>query len=119
MSPSTATPQGGLCFSRLAEQSPLTGDEPKSLVEVSSEYTPIVLPSRRCSLDTNADDLATTLDASEARDIEIGARGESALRYREIGARSTETTHRGEGEPPQSRDLKYSTEDDQTKKSMY
>ena len=35
---------------------------------------------------------------------EIGARGESALKYREIGARRTESTHRGENEPPQSRD---------------
>ena len=58
MSPSTATLQ----FGRLAEQSPLTGYEPKSLVEVSSERTPIILFSRRGSLDTNVDDLAITLD---------------------------------------------------------
>ena len=44
--PSTATLQGGLCFGRLAEQSPLTGYEPKSFIEVSNEHTPINLPSR-------------------------------------------------------------------------
>ena len=37
----------------------------RSLIEVSSEHTPINLPSRRSSLDTNIDDLATTVDASE------------------------------------------------------
>ena len=41
---------------------------PKSLIEVSSEHTPIILPSRRGSLDTNVGDLATTLDASEVYD---------------------------------------------------
>ena len=68
MCPSTATPQVGLSFGRLAEQSPPTGYEPKSLIEVSSERTPIVLSSRWCSLDTNADDLATSVDASEVCD---------------------------------------------------
>ena len=54
-SPSTATLQRGLRFSRLAEQSPLS----KSLIEVSSGHTPINLPSKWSSLDTNLDDLAT------------------------------------------------------------
>ena len=67
-SPSTATLQGRLCFGRLAEQFPLTGYEPKSLIEASSEYTPIDLPSRKGSPDTNLDDLATTVDASETHD---------------------------------------------------
>ena len=72
-SSTTAPPQGGLLFGRLAEQSPLTGCEPKSLIEVSSEHTPINLPSRKGSLDTNLDDLATTVDASEMIDtIEVG-----------------------------------------------
>ena len=65
MNPPTVTVQGGLCFGRLAEQSPLTSYEPKSLIEVTREHTPIILPERRGSLDTNVDDLATTLDASE------------------------------------------------------
>ena len=59
MSPSAATLQGGLWFGRLAEQSPLTGYEPKALIEVSSEHTPVISLSRRGSLDTNVDDLAT------------------------------------------------------------
>ena len=75
MSPSTATLQGGLCFGRLAEQSAFTGYGPKSLLEVSSEHTPIVLPSRRGSLDTNVDDIATTVDASEVCDTtDVGRR---------------------------------------------
>ena len=36
-----ATPQGGILFGHLAEQSPLTGCEAKSLNEISSEHTPI------------------------------------------------------------------------------
>ena len=53
---------------RLAEQFPLTGCEPKSLIEVSSEHTPITIPSRRGSLLT----IATTLDASEVCDNRRG-----------------------------------------------
>ena len=55
-----ATPQGGLFCGRLAEQSPPTGCEPKSLIEVSSEHTPINLPSRKDSFDTDLNDLAPT-----------------------------------------------------------
>ena len=88
MSPSTAPLQGGLCFGRLAEQSPLTGYEPKSLIEVSSEHTPIILPSRRGSLDTNIDDLATTLDAPEVYHTTDVGRLTSPLfsRVREVSA---------------------------------
>ena len=39
MSSNPAAPQGDLLFGRLVEQSPLTGYEPKSLIEVSSEQT--------------------------------------------------------------------------------
>ena len=63
-----ATPQEGLLFCRLTEQSPLTACEPKSLIEVSSEYTPISYPSRKNSLDTDFNDLATTVAASERID---------------------------------------------------
>ena len=46
---------------------------PKSLIEVSSEHNPINLPSRTASPDTNLDDLATTVDASEMLDTtEVG-----------------------------------------------
>ena len=57
--------QGGLSCGRLAERTLLTGCELKSLIEVSSEHTPIILLSRRGSLDRKVDDLATTLDASQ------------------------------------------------------
>ena len=88
MSPSTATLQGGSCIGRLAEQSPLTGYEPKSLIDVSREHTPIILPSRRGSLDTNVDDLATTLDASEVCDTTDVGRLTSPLfsQEREVSA---------------------------------
>ena len=61
--------QGGLCFQRLAEQSPLAGYEPKSLVEVSSGHAPMNLLSRIGSLDPNLEDLASTADASEIHDV--------------------------------------------------
>ena len=67
-SPSTATLQGRSCTGRLAEQSSLTGYEPKSLIEVSSEHIATNLPSRKGSLDTNFDDLATAVDASDMID---------------------------------------------------
>ena len=44
---------------------PLANYESKSLIEVSSEHTPINRLSRKGSLNTNLDDLATTMDASE------------------------------------------------------
>ena len=50
-------------------RSPLTGYEPKSLIEVSSEHTRIDLPSRKGSLDTNLDDVATIVDVSQVHDI--------------------------------------------------
>ena len=67
--PMSATLQRVLCFGRLSEKSILlTVYEPKSLIEISSEHTPIDLPSRKGSLDTNLDDLATTVDASDVHD---------------------------------------------------
>ena len=85
MSPSTATLQGGSCIGRLAEQSPLTGHGPKSLIEVNREHTPTILPSRRGSLDTNVDDLATTLDAFEGCDTTDVGRLTSPLFSQEPG----------------------------------
>ena len=56
-----ATPQGGMLSGRLTEQSSLTGYDPKSLIQVSSERTPINLLSRR------------SFDASEITDTtEVG-----------------------------------------------
>ena len=57
-----------LLFGRLAEKSLLTGYELKSLIEVSSEHTPINLLSTKNSFDTDFDNLATTVAASEMHD---------------------------------------------------
>ena len=66
-----ATPSGSLFFGRVAEQSLLTGYETKSLIEVSSEHTPINFPSRKGSFNSN--DLTTTVAASGVTDtIEVG-----------------------------------------------
>ena len=51
------------CFGQFVEES-----TPKSLIEVSSEHTPIILHPRRGSFDTKLDDPATTVDASEVYD---------------------------------------------------
>ena len=59
---STETP----LFGRFVAQSPLTGHEPDAAIEVSSEATLVVLPSRRCSIESTCDDLATAVDSSEA-----------------------------------------------------
>ena len=110
MSTSTTSPPTGWLFGRLAEQSPLTGHEPDALNEVSSEAIPIVLPSRRCSLDTNADDLAVTLDGSEACDGSDTGRLTSPLssQEREVSAdpfvASFSHSHSSMGKPRSSRD---------------
>ena len=67
---------------------PLARYESKSLIEVGSEYISIILPSRRDSLDTNVDDLATTLDASEFCDTRDVGRLTSLLfsQEREVSA---------------------------------
>ena len=95
MSPSTATLQGELCFGRLAEQSTLTGDQPKSLIEVSSEHTPIDLPSGRGSLDTNSDDFANTLDVFGVYDTTDVGRLSSSLisQEREVSAIPFSVSH--------------------------
>ena len=64
--PATSTSQTELLFGRCAEQSPITGYEPSALVEVSStEAPPMKLPSRKGSLGSTCDDLATPPAASE------------------------------------------------------
>ena len=42
-----ADPRNGSWFGRMAEQSSLTGSEPKDLIKISSEHTPINFPSER------------------------------------------------------------------------
>ena len=48
---------GGSWCVRMAEQSPLTGYEPNSLIEVTSEHTLIHFPSRQDSFSTDIDDV--------------------------------------------------------------
>ena len=52
----------------MAEQSPLTGCEPNSLIEISSEYTPINFLSRRNSFTTDLNDVPTAW-ASDVAEI--------------------------------------------------
>ena len=52
----------------LPNKSIFTGREPNAPIEVSSEATLIVLLSRKCTLESTCDDLATALDAIEAGD---------------------------------------------------
>ena len=58
-----------MVFGRMAAQSPLTGDEPNSLIEISKEYTPMNFPSRRNSFNTNLSSVPTTAAASDVADF--------------------------------------------------
>ena len=58
---------GGSWFGRVAEQSHLTGYEPNSLIESSSEHRPINFPSGKNSLNTDINDVTTTVAASDRR----------------------------------------------------
>ena len=64
-------------------------------IEVSSEHTPINSPSRKGSLDTNLDDLGSSVDASEILDTTDVGRLASPLfsQEREV---SSDTFKRGE-----------------------
>ena len=64
-----ADPRGGSRFGRMAEQSPLTGCEPDSLIEISSEYTPISFLPRRNSFNTDFNSVPTTSAASDVADF--------------------------------------------------
>ena len=62
-----------MLFGHLVESTPLTGYEPKTCIDVSSEHTPINCPSRRNSFNTDYNDLTTTVAASETTDAkEVG-----------------------------------------------
>ena len=59
----------GSWFGRTAEQSPLTGCEPSSLIDISSEYTPINFLSRKNSYGTDLNDVPTTAATSDVAGI--------------------------------------------------
>ena len=65
MGKTCADPRRGPLLGRMAEQSPLTGYEPKNLIEVSSEHTPLDFPSRKNSFSTDVNDLTATVAAPE------------------------------------------------------
>ena len=59
-----ADPRGGMLSGHMAEKTTFTGYEPNSLINVSSEHTPINFPFRSNSFNRE-DDLANTIAASE------------------------------------------------------
>ena len=67
-----ADPQSGSLFGRVAEQSPITGYEPKDLIEISSEYTPTYFPSRNNSFTTDTDDVPNVVVSDITETIEAG-----------------------------------------------
>ena len=60
-------PGGGGWFGRVAEQSPFTGYEPNSLIQISSAHTPINFACRRNSFSADCNDVPTVA-ASDATD---------------------------------------------------
>ena len=65
-----ADPRSGSLFGRMADQSPITGFEPKDLIEISSEYTPIHFPSRKNSFTADTDDVRTAIASDITETIE-------------------------------------------------
>ena len=65
-------PRSGAFCGRVAEQSPITGYEPKDLTEISSEYTPINFPSRKNSFTTDIDDVPIVVASDITETIEVG-----------------------------------------------
>ena len=63
-----ADPRSGSWFDRMAEQRFLLGFEPKDLIEISSEHTPIKFPSRKNSFSTDIDNVPTIVAASDITD---------------------------------------------------
>ena len=59
--PSNWTPSASPLLRCLADFPNNALYEPNGPIEVSSEATPIILLSRRCSLESTCDDLATTI----------------------------------------------------------
>ena len=54
----------------MAEQSPITDYEPKDLVEIFSEYTPINLVSKKNSFTTDINDVPTIVASDITETIE-------------------------------------------------
>ena len=68
-----ADPRSGSWFGRMPERSRLTGCEPNSLIEISSDHTPTNFPRRKNSFSTDINDVPTTVAPSDiAETIEAG-----------------------------------------------
>ena len=64
--------RSGSLFGRIDEQSPTAGYEPKDLIEISSEYTPINFPTWKSSSTTDIDDVHTIVASDITETIEAG-----------------------------------------------
>ena len=56
----------------MAEQSPITGYEPKDMVEISIEYTPTNFPTWKNSFTTDIDDVPSAVASDITETIEAG-----------------------------------------------
>ena len=65
-------PGGGGWFGRMAEQSPVTGYEPKNLIEISSQHTPINFPSWRNSFNFDFNDVPTIAASDDTDTLDAG-----------------------------------------------
>ena len=65
-------PSGGGCFGPVAEQSPLTGDEPNNLIQISSQHTPVNFPSRRNIFSADFNGVPTTAASDDTDTLDAG-----------------------------------------------
>ena len=85
---------GGAWFDRMAEQSPLTGYEPNSLIEISIAHTPIIFPSRRNNFRTDFHHDVPTIAASDGTDtLDAGVTSPLFTQEREVNPFS-DSVHR-------------------------
>ena len=77
-------PGGGGWFGRMAEQSPLTGYEPNSLIEISSAHTPIIFPSRRNSFHTDFNDVPAIAASDDTDTLDAGVTSPLFTQEREV-----------------------------------
>ena len=86
-------PGGGAWFGRMAEQSPLTSSEPNSLIEISSQNTPIIFPSRRNRFHTDFNDVPTIEASGDADTLDAGVTSPLFTQEREVNPFS-DSVHR-------------------------
>ena len=77
-------PGGEAWFGPMAEQSLLTGYEPKCLIVISSLHTPIIFPSRRNSFRTNINDVPTIATSDDTDTLDAGVTSSLFTQEREV-----------------------------------